>query len=270
MKRHFLISALSVLLISACGSGGGGSENPNPVNPSPETPKETISSEGKNYIANINFTYLSQNPIQFNNPDKLSQITVEGKTFDLVEVSKDRISQSGWLRVIGGNIQTGRDNLPDQISKVFAYSSDNLVVGLLSSNISKWHEYAFINGKYTDVHDMPKGSATYSILVPMFSHTKHTVSDYSTRGKLNVNFDNKTVNGAIEVSNREENNNTPETLQLNAKINGSSFTSEEQDPVILKGGFFGPNANEIGGIFRTKEINNNMSPHIGAFAGKKD
>jgi len=80
MKRHFLISALSVLLISACGSGGGGSENPNPVTPSPETPKETISSEGKNYIANINFTYLSQNPIQFNNSDKLSQITVEGKT----------------------------------------------------------------------------------------------------------------------------------------------------------------------------------------------
>lgn len=270
MKRHFLISALSVLLISACGSGGGGSENPNPVNPSPETPKETISSEGKNYIANVNFTYLSQNPIQFNNSDKLSQITVEGKTFDLVEVSKDGISQSGWLRVIGGNIQTGRDNLPDQISKVSVYSSDNLVVGLLSSNISKWHEYAFINGKYTDVHDMPKGSATYSILVPMFSHTKHTVSDYSTRGKLNVNFDNKTVNGAIEVSNREENNNTPETLQLNAKINGSSFASEEQDPVILKGGFFGPNANEIGGIFRTKEVNNNKSPHIGAFAGKKD
>ena len=137
MKRHFLISALSVLLISACGSGGGGSENPNPVNPSPETPKETISSEGKNYIANVNFTYLSQNPIQFNNSDKLSQITVEGKTFDLVEVSKDGISQSGWLRVIGGNIQTGRDNLPDQISKVSVYSSDNLVVGLLSSNISK-------------------------------------------------------------------------------------------------------------------------------------
>ena len=107
MKRHFLISVLSVLLISACGSGGGGSENPNPITQSPETPKETISSEGQNYIANVNFTYLSQNPIQFNNSDKLSQITVEGKTFDLVEVSKDGISQSGWLRVIGGNIQTG-------------------------------------------------------------------------------------------------------------------------------------------------------------------
>lgn len=55
MKRHFLISALSVLLISACGSGGGGSggggsENPNPVTPSPETPKETISSEGKTIL----------------------------------------------------------------------------------------------------------------------------------------------------------------------------------------------------------------------------
>lgn len=108
-------------------------------------------------------TSLSQNPVQFNNSDKLSQITVEGKTFDLVEVSKDGISQSGWLRVIGGNIQTGQDNLPDQIRKVSVYSSDNLVVGLLSSNISEWHEYAFINGKYTDVRDMPKGSATYSI-----------------------------------------------------------------------------------------------------------
>ena len=40
MKRHFLISALSVLLISACGSGGGGSENPNPVNPSQKHPKK--------------------------------------------------------------------------------------------------------------------------------------------------------------------------------------------------------------------------------------
>lgn len=78
------------------------------------------------------------------------------------------------------------------------------------------------------------------------------------------------MNGAIEVSNREENNRSFETLKLNAKINGSSFASEEQDPVIVKGGFFGPNANEIGGIFRTKEINKNMSPHIGAFAGKKD
>lgn len=270
MKTSVFIPALSVLLISACSSGGGSSENPNPVTPSSETSKETIRSEGKNYIANVNFTYLSQNPIQFNNPDKLSQITVEGKTFDLIEVSKDGISQSGWLRVIGGNIQTGRDNLPDKISKVSAYSSDNLVVGLLSSDISNWHEYAFINGKYTDVRDMPKGSATYTIQVPMFSHTEHTVSDYSTKGKLNVNFDNKTVNGAIEVSNREENNRSFETLKLNAKINGSSFASEEQDPVIVKGGFFGPNANEIGGIFRTKEINKNMSPHIGAFAGKKD
>ncbi len=50
MKRHFLISALSVLLISACGSGGGGSENPNPVTHLQKHPKKLSAVRGKTIL----------------------------------------------------------------------------------------------------------------------------------------------------------------------------------------------------------------------------
>lgn len=283
MKKHYLALIFSALFISACSSGGGsgGEDNDNSQNSgasisSPSQPNDKADNKllgsGDNYLANVNIAYLSPNPVKFNDPNKLSQITVEGKTFDLVKVSRDGVNSSGWLRVIGGNVVTGQDRLPDNVRKVSVYSSDNLVVGLLSSNITEyWHEYAFINGKYTDMNDMPKGKASYSVHVPMFSHTKNTVSDYSRSAKLDVDFDAKTLSGSIQTASFSDQPGSGDTINLNAKINGSHFSSEDNAPVTVKGGFFGPNASEIGGMFRTEETDKyGTRKHMGVFAGKKD
>lgn len=282
MKKHYLTLIFSALFISACGSSGGSSgdggsnnKSSDPSITSPNQPSERVNTKlvgsGDNYLSNVNIAYLSPNPVKFNDPNKLSQITIEGKTFDLVKVSRDGVNSSGWLRVIGGNVVTGQDRLPDNVRKVSVYSSDNLVVGLLSSDISKWHEYAFINGKYTDVNDMPKGRASYSVNVPMFSHTKNTVSDYSRRAKLDVDFDAKILSGSIKTVSLSDQPGSEDTINLNAKIDGSHFSSEENTPVTVKGGFFGPNANEIGGMFRTEDTDKyGTRKHMGVFAGKKD
>lgn len=276
MKAKTSLMILSSLLLVGCSSGGGNSSHPYlpdhyTNNSSTAT---TVHDEGDNYFAMVNEHALREGAIKFKNADKLDQITVEGLTFNLASDVNTGIRYTDypeWTSAYGSGIRTGKDKLPENISPIHFYSSPNLVVGILGIHKPTWHQYAYINGHYTPENTMPKGRATYDTRVAMFSHYKekrgyNTHSDSSRVTKVHVDFDNKVLKATInDVPYDNQDISDPNAMKMNlelrADIKGNTFESAKSDPVRVKGGFFGKDANEIGGIFK-KENN------IGAFGGK--
>lgn len=128
-----------------------------------------------------------------------------------------------------------------------------------SKKIGHSQDFAFFAGKSTDMAQMPQqGIVKYS--VEAMGHTYHNNSvSQATIGKtdLTVDFSNKTLNGTFEREAERGGN-----VILNADIKGNQFSSKEGASTAVKGGFYGENAKEIGGVFQNENT-------IGAFIGKQ-
>lgn len=171
-----------------------------------------------------------------------------------------------WGMYAGG--LNGSSHTPAGISKILvSRSSDNVQVGVVSAlgmsedskKIGHSQDFAFFAGKSTDMAQMPQqGIVKYS--VEAMGHTYHNNSvSQATIGKtdLTVDFSNKTLNGTFEREAERGGN-----VILNADIKGNQFSSKEGASTAVKGGFYGENAKEIGGVFQNENT-------IGAFIGKQ-
>lgn len=98
----------------------------------------------------------------------------------------------------------------------------------------------FYHGNNTEYENMPQtGSATYT--------GQAVISDGSTfntnvAAHINADFSNKKLSGALSENNQK-------LMDIQATIRGTSFYSQESAPIATQGGFFGTNAEEVGGVF---------------------
>lgn len=278
--KYRMITMAVVMGLAACSSGGSGSNVSNnqpsiqPNNPtssiSPTTQtQDPLRNGGDNYLVRVNTTASehSKHSLSVDKND-FHQIIVNGITLDLRPTTPNNMANinNRWGMYAGG--LNGSSHTPAGISKILvSRSSDNVQVGVVSAlgmsedskKIGHSQDFAFFAGKSTDMAQMPQqGIVKYSVEAMGHTYNKNSVSQ-GTIGKtdLTVDFSNKTLNGTFEREAERGGN-----VILNADIKGNQFSSKEGASTAVKGGFYGENAKEIGGVFQNENT-------IGAFIGKQ-
>ena len=247
--KHYL-ALLCIGALAACGVGGGGGSTPTtqatPTNTSNQTSSTAANPQntsGKQFYSSHN---SKADAVTFDNSN-IKKIKVDGVDIDLATVGGGTFN-GVWRASLGSPSVF----MPASVNNYAVYNqSDNLVAGTISKN---GNDYAFYNGKFTDVAQIPvSGQSVYNASVVQFKGSSQSFG--STR--LTADFGAKKVTG--DISRRADDGGN---IAINADIKGNKFASATGAPTQVEGGFFGANAAEIGGIFKSGET-------VGAFAGKK-
>ena len=145
----------------------------------------------------------------------------------------------------------------------------------------------FVNGLRTDADDLPTGRATYlgRAWIDSWKDCCLKFSDReSTKGSLSLtaNFTNNTISGLIQDIESRRNSGSSFISVPNASadisngtINGNQFNANLQGTGQLEhlsgemsGAFYGPAAEEVGGVITTTSTNNSVG--IGWFGGSRE
>lgn len=218
--KNMTLSTLLIALLSACGSSGGSGSG---------------ASYEQNHF-NIDFnglTYSEFSKKHVANP--MTHIIINGKTYELptrtdfVEFPADDldISISRYNHMIIGGY--GKISNQDFVEHSFIQGNITPADKMPTSGIfiyetkDKEMEWSVVNSK-TDYYDYFDGKGTFRV---DFGEKKLTGSAY----------------GFTSLGNRKD-------IEFSADIKGNQFEGTKND-FTLKGGFFGPNAEEIGGFFES-------------------
>lgn len=241
------------LALSACSSKNGGSSAPapKPVVPSqgskpttqPTTTNTTTSSNSvkTTYVGQaINTANGSQKNINTNN---VATLIVDGKTYT---IESPNISAGSFVSISSKDFQKVVSGRHMNYAKYGSYKD---IAGT-------GNEYVFYQGQQTAANKVPStGMATYQGRSTLVCGSCADNRDINGTSQFTVDFGNKSITGSLTHPNT--------TVNLAATINGNSFTGAK-DGFTTTGGFFGPNAEEISGVFT------NQSQKIsGAFGATK-
>ena len=277
----FGVTVLAALVLSACGSSGGNSNTVPPVNnqvqqtptknpevqpkpqteisptttpnnqsqptkvnipannvvqPNPQTGRET----GAVLVASGRGDKASMHRVEMNNyTPKMSSINVEGTD---VDIGIRGLTAKHWLNVL-------KEKKKRRFDVCCGIYSD-MRFGSNSDLIDKSHIYFFYNGNPTN--DMPTtGTASYvghaitSVDLNPLDHRDL----YQGDSQFNVDFGNKTLNGALDIRNFH--------ADINATIAGNYFNGTANSSLAssarVEGKFYGPQAKELAGFVQAND-----------------
>ena len=277
----FGVTVLAALVLSACGSSGGNSNTVPPVNnqvqqtptknpevqpkpqteisptttpnnqsqptkvnipannvvqPNPQTGRET----GAVLVASGRGDKASMHRVEMNNyTPKMSSINVEGTD---VDIGIRGLTAKHWLNVL-------KEKKKRRFDVCCGIYSD-MRFGSNSDLIDKSHIYFFYNGNPTN--DMPTtGTASYvghaitSVDLNPLDHRDL----YQGDSQFNVDFGNKTLNGALDIRNFH--------ADINATIAGNYFNGTANSSLVssarVEGKFYGPQAKELAGFIQAND-----------------
>lgn len=280
----FTLTTLAVLTLAACGSGGG-STSSNVKN----TITETVANKLPNSVSSTTAKLLGNDATSKTEKktepekDKITGYRYEGyDTFipwsqdsqninvlkvwgtEITLVDPSQTQENGWLK--GANSkETGLTN------KVIGNNLQDARYGVV---INRDESVAFVQGKATDVNNIPTtGLAKYEGQHVINEENKDIQKDvqkdvqkakfgYQTgKAIIDVNFDNKTLTGALEIPRQGQS----DYLAFSADISGNSFSNRSfgNNDIQVDGKFYGEHADEMAGIYRTEK------KFSGAFGAKK-
>lgn len=278
----FTLTTLAVLTLAACSSGGGGgSTSSNAKN----TITETVANKLPNSVSSTTAKLLGNDATSKTEKktepekDKITGYRYEGyDTFipwsqngqninvlkvwgtEITLVDPSQTQENGWLK--GANSkETGLTN------KVIGGNLQDARYGVV---INRDESVAFVQGKATDVNNIPTtGLAKYEGQHVINEENKDVQKDvqkanfrYQTgKAVIDVNFDNKTLTGALEIPQQGQS----DYLAFSADISGNSFSNRSfgNNDIQVDGKFYGEHADEMAGIYRTEK------KFSGAFGAKK-
>jgi len=125
--------------------------------------------------------------------------------------------------------------------------------------------YVFALGDPTPTDKMPTSGDTYYIGLSTFA--MGTNPEFRTGlSSFHVNFDEKTIDGEVYGDSRVN------PIGLGGKINGNAF-SGSKDGVEMQGHFYGPQAEQVGGIFKGTATDipgiDEPTPVMGSFGARR-
>ena len=245
------ISVFSIVLLTACGSSGGGSGVTNNT-PSNNTPSANTTTSPAFKLRNLDGTYnLSEAQVDASGRYIISSrmFRVSGNPIN-VDVTLPSITSNGITTIV-----QGANNLTESIGGAgYSYSR----FGMLSQTNDIGNSEVFYVGKQTIT--MPTtGKITYMGNAVTSGVDWKSVAQSSN--KFTVDFGAKTINGTVgsfgQQSSSAFSNVIVGDTTLTGKINGSTFSGTTSTPLASKaqptlsgsfsGAFFGPNAEELGG-----------------------
>ena len=295
----FGTTALAVLVLSACGSSGGGSSNPN----ASASTNQTKQSQPSTTTAN-NMTQQPSTTTSTNNQTASSQST---PTENVAQPSNPNTQSGNTNRALtdkhvgfiipkkGGTIQTasisGNPNLyvldvegksiniiptgmgAGKVLKITANNITRIVNGSLYKNV-RWglitedglNNYYLVSYGINPTTNMPtSGSATYvGQGVHGYADSGSAIDTYRlSNAKFNVNFADKSFEGSITPDDGKAFGNINE-VKLSAKIDGNQFNGKTAEGTEAVGRFYGNNASELAGSYV-----NEKASYIGVFGAQK-
>ncbi|WP_455483319.1 Slam-dependent surface lipoprotein [Haemophilus parahaemolyticus] len=281
----FTLTTLAVLTLAACGSSGGsggGSTSSNVKNTITETVANKLPNSVSSTTAKLVGNDATSKTEKKTEPekDKITGYRYEGyDTFipwsqdgqninvlkvwgtEITLVDPSQTQENGWLK--GANSkETGLTN------KVIGGNLQDARYGVV---INRDESVAFVQGKATDVNNIPTtGLAKYegqhvinaeNINAENKDVQKAKFGYQTGKAVIDVNFDNKTLTGALEIPQQGQS----DYLAFSADISGNSFSNRSfgNNDIQVDGKFYGEHADEMAGIYRTEK------KFSGAFGAKK-
>lgn len=272
----FTLTTLAVLTLAACSSGGG-STSSNAKNTITETVANKLPNSVSSTTAKLVGNDATSKTEKKTEPekDKITGYRYEGyDTFipwsqdsqninvlkvwgtEITLVDPSQTQENGWLK--GANSkETGLTN------KVIGGNLQDARYGVV---INRDESVAFVQGKATDVNNIPTtGLAKYEgqhVINAENKDVQKAKFGYQTgKAVIDVNFDNKTLTGALEIPQQGQS----DYLAFSANISGNSFSNRSfgNNDIQVDGKFYGEHADEMAGIYRTEK------KFSGAFGAKK-
>lgn len=245
----------AVLALTACSSSGnsrpntdsngnGGTVKPNP-NPDPTVKPQAFS--GHVVVVPYDGTQSASAVKSITAGANIDQLLIDGKTINLIPTGL----KGKWVELAdqNGGMFVGGDLSYARYGSVWRNEYSN--------------EYVFSQGRVTAEADMPKvGQVAYAGQA-MYG-TGSDAGWVKGVSQFNVDFGKKTLTGS--VSGTAATKDLFPTVSLVADIKGNQFEGKHNG-VATSGGFYGPNAAELSGLYQGKLANG--KDFGGAFGAKK-
>ena len=275
----FGTTALAALVLSACGSSGGGSDDQDVSAPSNQTeqsqpstaanntqqpttsssqptsptttPNQVLTAKNIGFVipkvkgAEVEIAYPKAEAVD------LDVLNVEGKSFNIVP--------TGWAA--------------SEVLKITSNNVTRLVSGTKYKNV-RWglisqeglnNHYLLAYGINPTTNMPATGQATYvGNGVHSYASNGGGIDTYHlSNAKFNVNFADKSLEGSITPADNEPFGNVDE-IKLSAKIDGNQFSGKTAEGTETGGRFYGFGASELSGSYI-----NPQATQIGVFGAQK-
>ena len=275
----FGTTALAALVLSACGSSGGGSGDQDVSAPSNQTeqsqpstaanntqqpttsssqptsptttPNQVLTAKNIGFVipkvkgAEVEIAYPKAEAVD------LDVLNVEGKSFNIVP--------TGWAA--------------SEVLKITSNNVTRLVSGTKYKNV-RWglisqeglnNHYLLAYGINPTTNMPATGQATYvGNGVHSYASNGGGIDTYHlSNAKFNVNFADKSLEGSITPADNEPFGNVDE-IKLSAKIDGNQFSGKTAEGTETGGRFYGFGASELSGSYV-----NPKATQIGVFGAQK-
>ena len=275
----FGTTALAALVLSACGSSGGGSDDQDVSAPSSQTeqsqpstaanntqqpttsssqptspsttPNQVLTAKNIGFVipkvkgAEVEIAYPKAEAVD------LDVLNVEGKSFNIVP--------TGWAA--------------SEVLKITSNNVTRLVSGTKYKNV-RWglisqeglnNHYLLAYGINPTTNMPATGQATYvGNGVHSYASNGGGIDTYHlSNAKFNVNFADKSLEGSITPADNEPFGNVDE-IKLSAKIDGNQFSGKTAEGTETGGRFYGFGASELSGSYV-----NPKATQIGVFGAQK-
>ena len=275
----FGTTALAALVLSACGSSGGGSDDQDVSTPTyqPEqsqpstaanntqqpttsssqptspttTPNQVLTAKNIGFVipkvkgAEVEIAYPKAEAVD------LDVLNVEGKSFNIVP--------TGWAA--SEVLEITSNNVTRLVSGT---KYKNVRWGLISQEGLNNH-YLLAYGINPTTNMPATGQATYvGNGVHSYASNGGGIDTYHlSNAKFNVNFADKSLEGSITPADNEPFGNVNE-IKLSAKIDGNQFSGKTAEGTETGGRFYGFGASELSGSYI-----NPQATQIGVFGAQK-
>ncbi len=275
----FGTTALAALVLSACGSSGGGSDDQdvsapsnqteqsqpstaanNPQQPTTSssqptspttTPNQVLTAKNIGFVipkvkgAEVEIAYPKAEAVD------LDVLNVEGKSFNIVP--------TGWAA--SEVLEITSNNVTRLVSGT---KYKNVRWGLISQEGLNNH-YLLAYGINPTTNMPATGQATYvGNGVHSYASNGGGIDTYHlSNAKFNVNFADKSLEGSITPADNEPFGNVNE-IKLSAKIDGNQFSGKTAEGTETGGRFYGFGASELSGSYV-----NPKATQIGVFGAQK-
>ena len=275
----FGTTALAALVLSACGSSGGGSDDQDVSAPSNQTeqsqpstaanntqqpttsssqptsptttPNQVLTAKNIGFVipkvkgAEVEIAYPKAEAVD------LDVLNVEGKSFNIVP--------TGWAA--SEVLEITSNNVTRLVSGT---KYKNVRWGLISQEGLNNH-YLLAYGINPTTNMPATGQATYvGNGVHSYASNGGGIDTYHlSNAKFNVNFADKSLEGSITPADNEPFGNVDE-IKLSAKIDGNQFSGKTAEGTETGGRFYGFGASELSGSYV-----NPKATQIGVFGAQK-
>ena len=276
MKKSILAVFVSAAALTLSACGGGGDDDTQPVDPkvTPSVPnqanssgnvnqpnqpantgKQTTSAAGAAFFADRN-DLTTARPIGVSgDPD--SVISINGHN---ITVARPEFEDQNF----GTTSDDGKTRTITNGRNIMSYVRFGFHTEFGGAGNDKQH-YVFALGDPTPTDKMPTSGDTYYIGLSTFAMGTNPAFRTGL-SSFHVDFDEKTIDGEVYGDSRVN------PIELGGKINGNAF-SGSKNGVEMQGHFYGPQAEQVGGIFKGTATDipgiDEPTPVMGSFGARR-